>query len=235
MNTDNMSILGLTIDYGPYGWIDDYDPDWTPNTTDAQGRRYRFANQPGICRWNLAHFGRALRPLVQDDDALAAGLELYRDTFDATFRRMQRGKLGLGDDGGAAPARRAEDDALVAELHQLLAAHDTDPTRWYRRLGALAEAPALPAAGAAAGGGGRHLLSTARPRPRPRGGRLAGALVAAPGRGARAGVGAASGDGRDQPGLHPPQLPRARGHRPGRDRRPRRHRRAAGGGAGAVP
>ncbi|MBG3852707.1 YdiU family protein, partial [Xanthomonas hortorum pv. carotae] len=42
MNTDNMSILGLTIDYGPYGWVDDYDPDWTPNTTDAQGRRYRF-------------------------------------------------------------------------------------------------------------------------------------------------------------------------------------------------
>jgi len=42
MNTDNMSILGLTIDYGPYGWIDDFDPDWTPNTTDAGGRRYRW-------------------------------------------------------------------------------------------------------------------------------------------------------------------------------------------------
>jgi uncharacterized protein YdiU (UPF0061 family) len=146
MNTDNLSILGLTLDYGPYGWLDTFDPDFTPNTTDAERGRYRFGMQPGIGRWNLAHFGRALRPLVQDDDALAAGLELYRDTFDATFRRMQRGKLGLGDDGGAAPARRAEDDALVAELHQLLAAHDTDPTRWYRRLGALAEAPALPAA-----------------------------------------------------------------------------------------
>ena len=48
MNTDNMSILGLTIDYGPYGWVDDFDPDWTPNTTDAGGRRYRFGNQPFI-------------------------------------------------------------------------------------------------------------------------------------------------------------------------------------------
>jgi uncharacterized protein YdiU (UPF0061 family) len=46
MNTDNLSILGLTIDYGPYGWLEDYDPDWTPNTTDARGRRYRFGNQP---------------------------------------------------------------------------------------------------------------------------------------------------------------------------------------------
>src|SRR5690606_667903 len=53
LNTDNMSILGLTIDYGPYGWIDDYDPDWTPNTTDAQGRRYRFGWQPRVAHWNL--------------------------------------------------------------------------------------------------------------------------------------------------------------------------------------
>ena len=54
MNTDNMSILGLTIDYGPYGWIDNFDPDWTPNTTDAHGRRYRFGQQPQIAYWNLA-------------------------------------------------------------------------------------------------------------------------------------------------------------------------------------
>ena len=53
MNTDNMSILGLTIDYGPYGWIDDFDLDWTPNTTDAQGRRYRFGQQAQIAYWNL--------------------------------------------------------------------------------------------------------------------------------------------------------------------------------------
>jgi serine/tyrosine/threonine adenylyltransferase len=64
MNTDNMSILGLTIDYGPYGWLEGYDPGWTPNTTDAQGRRYRFGNQPAIAQWNLAQLGNALVPLL---------------------------------------------------------------------------------------------------------------------------------------------------------------------------
>ena len=58
MNTDNMSILGLTIDYGPYGWLDDYDPKWTPNTTDAHGRRYCFGNQPHIAHWNLAQLAQ---------------------------------------------------------------------------------------------------------------------------------------------------------------------------------
>ena len=65
MNTDNMSILGLTIDYGPYGWLDNYDPDWTPNTTDAQNRRYRFGNQPAIAQWNLVQLANALFPLVE--------------------------------------------------------------------------------------------------------------------------------------------------------------------------
>src|SRR5919198_2973538 len=60
MNTDNLSILGLTIDYGPYGWLDDFDPDWTPNTTDAHTRRYRFGQQPGIAQWNLARLAEAL-------------------------------------------------------------------------------------------------------------------------------------------------------------------------------
>jgi uncharacterized protein YdiU (UPF0061 family) len=55
MNTDNMSILGLTIDYGPYGWLEDYNPNWTPNTTDRENRRYRFGNQPEIALWNLYH------------------------------------------------------------------------------------------------------------------------------------------------------------------------------------
>ena len=63
MNTDNMSILGLTIDYGPYGWVDNYDPDWTPNTTDAQRRRYRFGQQPNVAWWNLSCLAGALAPL----------------------------------------------------------------------------------------------------------------------------------------------------------------------------
>ena len=60
MNTDNMSILGLTIDYGPYGWLEGFDPEWTPNTTDAQGRRYRYGNQPQIAHWNLTRLASAL-------------------------------------------------------------------------------------------------------------------------------------------------------------------------------
>ena len=59
MNTDNMSILGLTIDYGPYGWLEGFDPHWTPNTTDAHGRRYCFGNQPRIAQWNLIRLCRA--------------------------------------------------------------------------------------------------------------------------------------------------------------------------------
>jgi uncharacterized protein YdiU (UPF0061 family) len=64
MNTDNMSILGLTIDYGPYGWVDNFDPGWTPNTTDASSRRYCFARQPAIARWNLERLADALARLV---------------------------------------------------------------------------------------------------------------------------------------------------------------------------
>ncbi len=80
MNTDNMSILGLTIDYGPYGWVDDYDPDWTPNTTDAQGRRYRFGTQPQVAYWNLGRLAQALAPLVADQVSLQHGLDRFRDT-----------------------------------------------------------------------------------------------------------------------------------------------------------
>src|SRR3569623_2446364 len=77
MNTDNMSILGLTIDYGPYGWIDDYDPDWTPNTTDAEGRRYRFGAQPQVAYWNLTRLAGALAPAFESVEPLQAGLERY--------------------------------------------------------------------------------------------------------------------------------------------------------------
>src|SRR5690606_3236513 len=77
LNTDNMSILGLTIDYGPYGWIDDYDPEWTPNTTDANGRRYRFGWQPRVAHWNLSRLAGALSPLFTDAAPLQAGLDGY--------------------------------------------------------------------------------------------------------------------------------------------------------------
>ena len=76
MNTDNMSILGLTIDYGPYGWLEDYDPTWTPNTTDAQGRRYSFGNQPYIAHWNLAQLAQSIYPLIGQQELLLNALDL---------------------------------------------------------------------------------------------------------------------------------------------------------------
>ncbi len=128
MNTDNLSILGLTIDYGPYGWLEGYDLEWTPNTTDAQGRRYCYGNQPHVAHWNLARLAEALLPLVPDQAQLQAGLTLYADTFSATWQRALAAKLGLSalDQPG--------DEELVSELFQLLAERETDFTIFFRKL-----------------------------------------------------------------------------------------------------
>ena len=137
LNTDNMSILGLTIDYGPYGWIDDYDPDWTPNTTDAQGRRYRFGWQPKIAHWNLVRLAQALSPLFADAAPLQAGLDRYADTYAAADRRDCAAKLGLAACGDG-------DIALLRDLHGLLHAHEVDMTLFFRSLADVdAQTPAL--------------------------------------------------------------------------------------------
>ncbi len=128
MNTDNMSILGVTIDYGPYGWLEGYDLAWTPNTTDAEGRRYCYGNQPHIAQWNLARLAEALLPLVRDKAPLVAGLELYADTFAGAWQRALAAKLGL------AAIEGAEDEALVGELFELLSAAETDFTIFFRNL-----------------------------------------------------------------------------------------------------
>jgi uncharacterized protein YdiU (UPF0061 family) len=127
MNTDNMSILGLTIDYGPYGWIDDYDPDWTPNTTDAHGRRYRFGWQPKIAGWNLLRLAHALSPLFGDAAPLQAGLDAYAAGYDDADRRNGAAKLGLRE-------CRDEDPALMADLHALLHEAEVDMTLFFRGL-----------------------------------------------------------------------------------------------------
>ena len=88
MNTDNMSILGLTIDYGPYGWLEGYDPAWTPNTTDAQGRRYRYGNQPQIALWNLVQLANALLPLIDDKAPLEQALAVFGETYSSASSRM---------------------------------------------------------------------------------------------------------------------------------------------------
>lgn len=131
MNTDNMSILGLTIDYGPYGWLEDYNPQWTPNTTDSSGRRYAFGNQPSIALWNLAQLANAIYPVVNDAKVLEQCLETnYRSHFLSGWRTMQANKLGLVsfEDG---------DENLITELLDLLAVTETDMTIFYRQLAKL--------------------------------------------------------------------------------------------------
>jgi protein adenylyltransferase len=128
MNTDNMSILGLTIDYGPYGWLEGYDPNWTPNTTDLPGRRYAYGRQPQIAAWNLARLAGALTPLIEDVHVLERGLEVYADTFTSSWRRMLADKLGI------ASLDRDGDDALVTELFDVLQQTETDMTLFFRRL-----------------------------------------------------------------------------------------------------
>jgi uncharacterized protein YdiU (UPF0061 family) len=128
LNTDNMSILGLTIDYGPYGWIDDYDPDWTPNTTDAMGKRYRFGWQPQVAYWSLGQLARALSPLFADVEPLQAGLERFAVAYTEAEHATNARKLGFAD------WRDEEDTALVRDLHALMHAHEIDMTLWFRGL-----------------------------------------------------------------------------------------------------
>ena len=127
MNTDNMSILGLTIDYGPYGWIDNFDLDWTPNTTDAGGRRYRFGHQPHVAHWNLARLASALVPAFASHDPLHAGLKRYEDVFNAADRGNVAAKLGLAE-------CMDEDLELAQSLYALLQAAEVDMTIFFRAL-----------------------------------------------------------------------------------------------------
>ncbi|HET7400779.1 MAG TPA: protein adenylyltransferase SelO family protein, partial [Usitatibacter sp.] len=127
MNTDNMSILGLTIDYGPYGWIDNFDRGWTPNTTDANGRRYRFGQQPDIAYWNLVQLANALVSLFPDHAPLHAGLERYVETFRSEMRGHIAAKLGLAD-------CRDEDVASMRSLEGLLEEAEVDMTIFFRAL-----------------------------------------------------------------------------------------------------
>jgi uncharacterized protein YdiU (UPF0061 family) len=128
MNTDNMSILGLTIDYGPYGWLENYDPNWTPNTTDSQERRYRFGNQPQIAFWNLGQLANAIYPLIEQAEPLQQAMNVYTKTFETGWQDMMASKLGL-------KAYDPEtDDDLFSELLALLQLVETDMTLFYRQL-----------------------------------------------------------------------------------------------------
>ena len=135
MNTDNMSIHGLTIDYGPYGWIEDYNPNWTPNTTDLSHKRYRFSNQPQIAGWNLARFLEAIAPLFDEPEQLSQILDIFFDAFSQQQNSMWAGKLGLD-------SFRDEDVELVRELNSLLQLVETDMTIFFRILSET-EAPEI--------------------------------------------------------------------------------------------
>jgi uncharacterized protein YdiU (UPF0061 family) len=123
MNTDNMSVLGLTIDYGPYGWLEGFDTQWTPNTTDAPTLRYTYGNQAGIAQWNLARFAESLASLI-DTEQLESGLTLFADTFQEGWNRAIAQKLGL----------ESVPDELASGLFRALAAAETDFTIFFRDL-----------------------------------------------------------------------------------------------------
>jgi uncharacterized protein YdiU (UPF0061 family) len=146
MNTDNMSILGLTLDYGPYGFLDDFAPDWTPNITDAQGRRYRYASQPRVALWNLVCLVNAIYPLVEDVSALESVLPAFTEALEAERARLVAAKLGLvklnDAETSANGAVRVPDATLVDDLIELLAAAETDMTLFYRHLADVKLAPA---------------------------------------------------------------------------------------------
>ncbi|MEZ4235796.1 MAG: YdiU family protein [Myxococcota bacterium] len=127
LNTDNLSVLGLTLDYGPYGWLEGYDPDWTPNTTDAGRRRYRFDHQPSIVGWNVARLAEALLPLVGAPEPLQEALDRYGAVVEPAYRQMRCDKLGLGP-------FRPEDAALLREQDAVLQLVETDYTLFHRAL-----------------------------------------------------------------------------------------------------
>ena len=127
MNTDNMSILGDTIDYGPYGWLEGYEPDWTPNTTDAGQRRYRYGQQPSIVYWNLSKLANALYPLVEEAAPFEDTMEEFQIQFQLKYKAMFLSKLGLA-------TSQPEDNRLIIDLKDTLQLTETDMTIFFRQL-----------------------------------------------------------------------------------------------------
>jgi serine/tyrosine/threonine adenylyltransferase len=137
MNTDNLSILGLTIDYGPFGFLDGFDPGHVCNHSDHQGR-YAYARQPNIGWWNLNALAQALAPLLSGDEdaraeALGDALEPFKAEFGASIQRLFRDKLGLASE-------QETDSTLADDLLRLMAAERTDYTITMRRLAEFSSA-----------------------------------------------------------------------------------------------
>jgi uncharacterized protein YdiU (UPF0061 family) len=126
MNTDNMSILGLTIDYGPFQFLDGFDPKHICNHSDTGGR-YAYNQQPNVAYWNLYCLGQALLPLIGEQEVAIAALESYKTVFPREFERHMGAKLGLAD-------THAGDRGLIEGVLSLLAKEQTDWTIFWRRL-----------------------------------------------------------------------------------------------------
>jgi uncharacterized protein YdiU (UPF0061 family) len=126
MNTDNMSILGLTIDYGPFQFLDAFVPTHVCNHSDETGR-YAFNRQPNVAYWNLFCLGQALLPLIGDQEFALAALESYKTVFPRELEGRMRAKLGLADE-------QPDDRLLVEGILQLLAADRVDYPIFWRRL-----------------------------------------------------------------------------------------------------
>jgi uncharacterized protein YdiU (UPF0061 family) len=127
MNTDNMSIMGLTIDYGPYGWLENFDPEWTPNTTDSSQRRYRFGNQHNVALWNLTQLANALYPLIEEVSPLEEILDTFKAEYLSVYHKMMANKLGIFIDSNASPE-------LISDLKDLMSKSEIDMTIFYRQL-----------------------------------------------------------------------------------------------------
>ena len=130
MNTDNMSILGLTIDFGPYGWLEGYDHGWTPNTTDNTHKRYSYGSQLQITHWNLFQLANAIYPLVEDAEPFETILHDFKEEAETAYLDMMRSKLGLKNE-------KENDGQLIDELEKVLHITETDMTIFFRNLANL--------------------------------------------------------------------------------------------------
>ncbi len=127
MNTDNMSIMGLTIDYGPYSFVDGYDPNFTPNTTDLPGKRYAFGRQPSVAKWNLGCLAGAIAPLFTGTEELIATLDEYDAIYLEKFYAMMGNKLGLDQ-------LQEQDFVLIRSFEKMLSSVKPDMTIFYQLL-----------------------------------------------------------------------------------------------------
>lgn len=125
MNTDNMSILGLTIDYGPYGFLDDYQPGYICNHSDHQGR-YSYDNQPAVAYWNLHRLAQTLSGLMSAEQ-LQTALDAYEPALMKAYGTLMRGKLGFFTEN-------KQDNDLLTGLLSLMAKEGRDFTRTFRLL-----------------------------------------------------------------------------------------------------